>query len=310
MTTKILKLETPAFEWPTWILIIAVYGGWIGTTVYGAQMPWWLLLIVGGWFTGWYYSLQHEVIHGHPTKLTWLNDLIGYAPFGLFIPYPVYRADHTRHHNKDILTIPGLDPESYYFDAITWAAMPGPLKVIHIINNALIGRLTVGVAITIIRFWYGELRRLQRGDLSHLYAWALHIVLVAAVLYWVNIICGLPIWLYILTFAYPGLALTMMRSYTEHRAAADPEHRTAVVESHGLGSLFGLLFLNNNLHVAHHDRPAMPWYQLPSYYRRNREAFLAENDGFLFHGYSDVVRRFLFAPIDAPICRTIRQTRQ
>ena len=295
------KFETPRVETQTWLLIVAVYGGWIGATLYGTHMPWWLLLMARGWFTGWYYSLQHEVIHGHPTKKRWLNDLIGYAPLGLFIPYSIYRADHTKHHNKDILTIPGLDPESYYFDANTWAAMPRFLKAINIVNNALIGRLTVGVAITIVRFWMGEFRRLLRGDLTHLRAWTLHIVLVAGVLYWVNVICGLPVWLYILTFAYPGLALTMMRSYTEHRAAAEPDHRTAIVESRGLGGLLGLLFLHNNLHIAHHDQPAMPWYQLPAYYRSKRAMFLEENDGFLFHGYRDVMRQYLFAPIDAPI---------
>jgi len=121
---------------------------------------------------------------------------------------------------------------------------------------------------------------------------------VVAVLYWVTAICGLPIWLYFLTFAYPGLALTMLRSYTEHQAAVDPQHRTAIVES---STLLGLLFLNNNLHVAHHDQPDMPWYQLPAFYAANKDRMLARNGGFLFTGYGDVVRRFLFAPIDSPV---------
>ncbi|MDP6692410.1 MAG: fatty acid desaturase [Alphaproteobacteria bacterium] len=290
--------RAPKFEAPTWALIVAVYGGWFAATWYGSQMPGWLLLILGGWFTAWYYSLQHEVIHGHPTPWRWFNDALGYPPLGLFIPYSIYRGDHIRHHNKEFLTIPGADPESYYFDADTWAAMPGALKLINIINNTLIGRLTVGVAITIMRFWLGEIRQLLRGDFRHLRDWAAHGVMVTAVLYWATMICGLPAWLYILTFAYPGLALTMMRSYTEHRAAADANHRTAIVESPGL---LGLLYLHNNLHVAHHDRPEMPWYRLPAYYGANKARFLDGNGGFFFRGYHDVIRRYLFAPIDAPV---------
>ncbi len=289
---------TPKFETPTWLLIVAVYGGWIGVTWYGADMPWWLLLVLGGWFSGWYYSLQHEVIHGHPTKWRWLNDLLGYAPLGLFIPYPIYRTSHIRHHTTDILTLPGQDPESFYFDAGTWAAMPRLLQRINIVNNTLIGRLTVGVPIVMARFWWAEIRLLLQGDLSNLGAWVRHAVLVWGVLYWVTAICGLPAWLYILTFAYPGLALTLMRSYSEHRAALDPEHRTAIVET---SPIWALLYLNNNLHAAHHDRPGLPWYRLPAFYASNKERFLSRNDGFFFAGYGAVFRQFLSAPIDAPV---------
>lgn len=296
-------MAAPKFETPTWLVIFAVYGGWIGATWHGAEMPWWLLLLLGSWCTGWYYSLQHEVIHGHPTKWRWFNDLLGYAPLGLFIPYSIYRTCHTLHHTTEILTLPGEDPESFYFDAETWAVLPRPLKVINIINNTLIGRLTVGVPIVMARFWWAEIRLLARGDQSHLGAWVVHGLLVGAVLYWVGAICGLPVWLYVLTFAYPGLALTLMRSYAEHRAAADPEHRTAIVEA---APVWRLLYLNNNLHAAHHDQPGLPWYQLPAFYRANREQFLARNNGFFFAGYGAVFRRFLLAPIDAPVLQKQR----
>jgi fatty acid desaturase len=215
----------------------------------------------------------------------------------LFIPYDIYRACHILHHRPETLTLPGEDPESYYFDADTWAAMPRPLKIINIVNNSLIGRLTVGVVIIIARFWWAEIRLLLGGDRSHLIAWAKHGVLVAAVLYWVSEIGGIPAWLYLLTFAYPGLAWTLMRSYSEHRAAAHPDHRTAIVES----KMLGLLYLNNNLHAAHHAQPDLPWYQLPAFYQANKDRFLAENDGFFFDGYGAVIRKFLFAPIDAPV---------
>jgi fatty acid desaturase len=65
--------------------------------------------------------------------------------------------------------------------------------------------------------------------------------------------------------------------------------------------LLGLLFLHNNLHVVHHDAPAVPWYRLPRLYRDNRAAVLAMNGGLVYAGYGDVFRRFLLKRHDHPV---------
>jgi fatty acid desaturase len=93
--------------------------------------------------------------------------------------------------------------------------------------------------------------------------------------------------------AYPGISLIMIRSFIEHRAHETPKMRTAVVES---GPFFSLLFLNNNLHRVHHERPGIAWYLLPGMYRSERERYLADTGGYLVHGYSEVVRRWLLNP--------------
>lgn len=62
-------------ELPTWIVIITLYSGWFATLAYWKTLgllPATLLLIG---FTTWYMSLQHELIHGHPTRFAWLNAL-------------------------------------------------------------------------------------------------------------------------------------------------------------------------------------------------------------------------------------------
>ncbi len=64
--------------------------------------------------------------------------------------------------------------------------------------------------------------------------------------------------------------------------------------------MFGLLFLHNNLHAAHHADPTVPWYRLPAWYRRNRAALVAANGGLVYDGYLDVARRFLLATHDTP----------
>lgn len=56
-----------------------------------------------------------------------------------------------------------------------------------------------------------------------------------------------------------------------------------------------LLFLCNNLHVAHRAQPTVPGYEQPKLIRENRERFLAENDGYLFRSCGEVSRRHFLA---------------
>ena len=40
-------------------------------------------------------------------------------------------------------------------------------------------------------------------------------------------------------------------------------------------TLLGPVFLFNNLHVAHHTKPALPWYKIPDYYAADRDEMIA-----------------------------------
>ena len=107
---------------------------------------------------------------------------------------------------------------------------------------------------------------------------------------WLKLFCEMRLADYLLTFVYPGMVLTLIRSYAEHRADPLPERRVAIVEH---APVFGLLFLNNNLHAVHHRHPSAPWHRLPDLYRRTREEVLISNGGLVYAGYRDVVARFL-----------------
>ena len=98
-------------------------------------------------------------------------------------------------------------------------------------------------------------------------------------LVWIWQVCGIHPLLYLAATAYPGFSLLMLRTYAEHRAGEAVPTRTAVIES---SPLFGLLFLNNNLHAPHHERPALAWYRLPAYFRENRTRILTENGGYAY----------------------------
>jgi fatty acid desaturase len=62
-----------------------------------------------------------------------------------------------------------------------------------------------------------------------------------------------------------------------------------------------LLYLYNNLHVVHHLKPTMPWYDIPRYYRENRESLLELNGQFVYRGYAVFVRRYLLTPVFSPV---------
>jgi fatty acid desaturase len=281
-----------------WFFLTIIYAGWALTTWFHDDLPLWLLLPVGAWLLAWYGSFQHEAVHGHLASRRWLNDLLIYLPLYLWLPFPIYRHSHRAHHHFDILTDPYRDPESFYIDRTAWAALPRSAQYLLIWHNTLLGRLALGPLLTIGQFYYAEARALLSGDFQHLKAWLWHLVCVAIVLIWVVVICAMPLWAYLLWFVLPGTSLMLVRSFAEHKAANTSWERTAIVES---GPLFSLLFLNNNLHFAHHRRPDLPWQDLPSYYRTHRQDLLKDNSGLCYRGgYWEIARRFLTRPIDRP----------
>lgn len=284
-------------EWPTVLLTLVIYGGWLAVTWFWRSLPGPLLVGIGAWLLAWQGSLQHEVMHGHPTRIRALNDAIGWPPLTLWLPYAIYRTSHLRHHRDELLTDPIEDPESVYLEGRTWDALSPVPRLLLTLNMTLAGRLLIGPAIMIGAFLRAEARLLRRGAPGRAALWAWHALGCAAVLGWVVIVCGMPAWLYLAGFLYAGAALTRLRSFAEHRYADRHEERTAIVER---GGLLGLLYLNNNLHVLHHLRPALAWYQLPKLYARDRVALRSRNGGLVYDGYGDVIRRFLFRIHDRP----------
>ena len=279
-------------EWPSLLVALAVYAGFLALTWNYHALPWWLVLPLGGYLVAWHGSLQHEVVHGHPTGKPFLDELIVYPSLWLWLPFHLYRRSHLEHHDNSRLTDPLSDPESFYLTLEEWRAAGGLKRRLLTAQNTALGRLVLGPLVAVQRLFWGEARRLLRGDLTNLGAWLRHLPSVALVLFWVLVVCEIPLWAYLLLFVYPGLSLTLLRSFLEHRAAEDVAARTAVVES---GPLLSLLFLNNNLHAVHHGAPALPWYRLPAVWRHRREEILAANGGYHYRGYRQVLRRHLLA---------------
>ncbi|MGN7962851.1 fatty acid desaturase [Brucella sp. 22210] len=289
--------DIAAVEWQTVILAAAIYGGFLAVTWFWASLPVVVVIAAGGWIIAWHSSLQHEVIHGHPTRNRLINDAIGWPPLSLWLPYPIYREGHLTHHRDEHLTDPIEDPESFYLTRAAWERMGRFGKALSGWNMTLLGRLTIGPLVMILSFMAQEFEQIRHGDRTRAKLWIGHFGAVAIVLLWVVWICKMPLWLYMLGFVYVGATLSRLRSYAEHRFAEHHEERTAIVEN---TPVFGLLFLHNNLHVLHHQRPAIPWYKIPTIYHRDRQLLIERNGGLVYNGYLDIARRFLFKAHDDP----------
>jgi fatty acid desaturase len=289
-------------EGPTWILAVAIYGVWFLLMWFQAYIPWWAMIFLGGYVIAWQFSLQHETIHGFRGVPKWFRTLIAMPPLGLWFPYPMYRRSHSLHHRNTYLTVPGQDTETYYVKQAEWAAMNKLERAILLFNQTLVGRLLIGPLIRLYKLGQREIGRIRNRDYINVPHWALHVVLVGLLFWFVSGVCGMPWWQYILLVAYPGFSLGLLRAFIEHRAGPRPGRRVASVESN---TLFGLLFLYNNLHVAHHLRPAIPWYELPRFYRENRAKLMKHNDNFVFRGYWGIAREYMFKPVFIPVHPTV-----
>jgi fatty acid desaturase len=259
---------------PTWVVALVIYAAWGALIWYNAALPWWFMMPVGAYLLAWHFSLQHEAIHSFRGVPAWLRFALVFPPIGLWFPFALYRKSHTTHHRDIHLTAPGVDTESYYVLQADWQGMGSLMRAVLIFNQTLLGRLLIGPALRLWSLSYKESKRVAQGDYSHL-----------------------PHWQYCLLIAYPGLSLSLLRAFYEHRAAEDSQQRTAAVESN---IVFGLLFLYNNLHVVHHLKPTMPWYDIPRYYRENRESLLELNGQYVYRGYAVFVRHFLLTPVFSP----------
>lgn len=288
-----VKEHSREIEWPTVALIAATYGVLALVVWFHASLPWWVILPVGAYCAALHASLQHEVLHGHPTGNRLLNEAMVFVTPTMWLPYGRYKQTHLQHHNDQHLTDPELDPESYYELPERWARIDGFRRRLYLFNQTLFGRMLIGPAVSIIRFWSAEFRDIAVGNRRTLAAW-MWFAAAAAITIWLVVgVAEMPFWQYVLLIAYPGISLALVRSYCEHQAAEAVDHRTIIVEA---SPFWSLLFLNNNLHVAHHTKPTLAWYKLPAYYRAERDQLIAKNNGYLMKGYGKMFARFFLTP--------------
>ncbi|MDF1777250.1 MAG: fatty acid desaturase [Rhizobiaceae bacterium] len=277
-------------EWRTVALIIFCYAMWLllvfGLSRYSIVIACLALIPV----ITLHSSLQHECLHGHPFRWSFLNDALASVPIGLFIPYLRFKDSHLKHHQNAQICDPFDDPESWYLEQAFWHRLPRVLKFLFDVNNTLAGRLLLGPGFVLVRTAITDGRAMLQGDRMVLRAWAIHLSLLVPLVVIIAQWSPMGLATYLLA-SYGGLSLLMVRTYLEHQAEENARGRSVIIEDK---SLLSLLFLNNNLHAVHHAYPAVAWHQLPSLYQRNRDRFLAMNKGYYYRNYAEILRQFAF----------------
>jgi fatty acid desaturase len=285
------------FEWPTWIVIFTLYGGWFALVHYFTQLPSWVsipgLIVV----TAWFMSLQHEVLHGHPTRWRSVNRLFVLFPICPWFPYDLYRDTHLAHHRDELLTTPGVDPEANYLNAEQYDALSPMRKALYQSLRSIAGRSLVGSVLAVFHTWKTCISEPLRGNFRYLGTWLTHFLLLALLLWWLQRETGISPLQWVLTITWPALMLAMLRSFYEHRPLTLPAHRIVINEA---ALPWRLLYLNNNFHSVHHDHPMLPWYKIPAAYRADRAGYLDRNAQFFVPGYGQLLRHHLFKPVDSP----------
>jgi fatty acid desaturase len=284
-----------SIEWPTVALTAMIYGGWLAVTYLHASLPWWVVAPVGAWLVAWQSSLQHEILHGHPTRWHRFNRLLALPALSLWLPYDTYRVSHLMHHRDERLTDPLDDPESFYWTKELWGSLSRVWYLPLRLQTTLAGRLLIGPAWIVPRFLFKQAEAWWRGSPVARRAWRSHLMPLAITLIWLVLVCKMSLAFYLCAIVYPATSLMLLRSFAEHRAASEVVERTAIVEN---APILGLLYLYNNLHAAHHELPTLPWYEIPAWYRHNRDRLVRHNGGLVYHGYLDVARRYLLRPHD------------
>lgn len=285
-----------AVELPTLLLLLACIGAWMTLTAAWSLLPFWIVAPGVAVLLTLHSSLQHEILHGHPTRWRALNEALGNIPLSLWLPFARYRDTHLAHHVNHRLTDPLRDPESNYWRRDDLAGLPAWQRVIVRVESTLAGRVLLGPWWRIPRFLLAEWRALRRGEPGVRAAWMSHAIACVPVLLWVGPVCGIPPWVYVFGMVMPGYGILLIRSFAEHRAEASVPERTAIVED---AWVLGPLFLFNNLHALHHEDPALPWYRYLPRYRAERLQLIARNGGLVYAGYAELARRYLFRPHDA-----------
>ena len=97
-------VRQPAVEWPTMLLIALTYTGWLLVTRTYGRWPLFVVALLVTLLLTLHSSLQHEIVHGHPTRWPRVNRLLAIVPLSLWLPYARYRRSHLVHHRDERLT--------------------------------------------------------------------------------------------------------------------------------------------------------------------------------------------------------------
>ncbi len=292
------KGRAASVEWPTVFIGLTILGLYALVTLAHNRLPTFGVIMALGVIAAWWSSFQHELIHGHPFASDRVNEVIGSFAMTLWIPYRVYKSLHLQHHRGEALTDPFDDPESFYCHEDRWQRANRLRRMVMWVNRTFVGRMIIGPPIAVAGFLGSEMTRLRRHDRTAWRDWSHHAVWITVTGVWAFGVAGVPVWQYVLGTMWVGTSIIQIRSFAEHLYQPDPNARTAFVDGF---FPFGVLFLFNNMHHAHHARPSVPWYQLPKLADHLGSRDAAKAGAGYYRGYREVLQLYGVKPFCVPV---------
>ncbi len=292
-------------EWQTASLIIATYSIWLLLAIFGDSVHPTIWITISVFTLTLFMSITHEVLHGHPTKSRAINRLMVLLPIAWSLPYERFRDTHIQHHLTGELTDPFDDPETWYVPQNYWNGSTYLLGLILTFNNTLFGRMLIGPCIGLGKFYQNEIHTFTSKPETRLYlasVWGFHITLCGAMAYGISEFSPVPLWQWLASI-YLGHSLLLVRTFLEHQAAPDHSERTVIIKK---ACPLAFLFLYNNYHFIHHQKPGIPWYDLPKEYAQNRDTYLSANGYYTYESYREIFGKYLFRskePVAHPFLR-------
>ena len=300
MSTYSSRSAGRSVQWPSMLMIVVCYTAWAAVTTVMASGSLVATMIILPFIITFHSSLQHEALHGHIFQSRFMRYAAVFSAIGIFIPYERFRDTHLEHHIDVNLTDPYDDPESNFIYPHQWNNHTFALRLFYNFNNTLMGRMLVGPAISMSKFYKGDIKAICSGNTRIMKAYAMHGLSILPILFWLEAFSPLTVESYLVA-CYFATGILKIRTFLEHRAHSDIQGRSVIVEDNGL---LALLFLNNNFHALHHKKPHLPWYELPHNYRQHKGMILRHNDYYVYRNYGEVFRRFFFKrkdPVSHPL---------
>jgi ring-1,2-phenylacetyl-CoA epoxidase subunit PaaE len=253
--------------WPTVALLAGALAVWIGSTVLAVTgtWPWPVSVPLNAIASFVLFTVSHDAAHNavssNGTATTWIGRLatIMFAPHAGFRTWRFIHMQHHRFTNED----DGRDPDSYTHSGPAWQL---PLRW------------------ATVDLWYmvfylpklGSRPKAERVELFTTWALVLAVVIACAA-------TGTLGWFLALYLLPQRLAVTFLAwsfDFLPHHGLEEHTHEDrfkATRNRIGMEKLVSPLLLNQNYHLVHHLHPVIPFYRYLRVWRRNEDAYLAND---------------------------------
>jgi fatty acid desaturase len=206
------------------------------------------------------FTPLHDAVHYAASKKRWVNELIMHGTWTLFINHPaLFRKIHLSHHAR---TNQGkADPDHF-------------TSAQYLTGNAATAEQWVRSFLLIFYYYVYSVKNYGPRE----YFWMAVSAASMAAMIWLSIhgpYTSVFLWAWFgPSLSAIGFLAFANTAWPHHPGKETSRYRNTRVLM--VPRVLRLLMLNQNLHLVHHLRPTIPWYEYPAFWAQNKDRILAE----------------------------------